>query len=123
MSSLAGQVVLITGASSGIGEAAARLFAREGCIVVLAARRKDRLEQLADEIRTLGGEALPIVTDISQPEQIEHMVKSALDAFGRIDILFNNAGFGRVDWLEALDPIGDIQSQIAVDLVGMILSA
>jgi NADP-dependent 3-hydroxy acid dehydrogenase YdfG len=121
MASLTGQVVLITGASSGIGEAAARGFAREGCITVLAARRIDRLQQLAGEIQASGGQALAIATDISQPEQIEGMIKAALAAYGRIDIVFNNAGFGRLDWLEALDPLKDIQAQLTVDLLGVIL--
>ena len=123
MPSLAGKVVLITGASSGIGEAAARLFAREGCRTVLAARRLERLEQLAGEIRAGGGNALPVAMDVTQPAQIDGTVKAALDAYGQIDILFNNAGFGRLDWLEALDPIQDIQSQLAVDLLGLIWTA
>ncbi len=123
MTSLAGKVVIITGASSGIGEAAGRLFARQGCITVLAARRIDRLEELAADIKASGGHALPIATDVTQPEQIDAMVKAALDTYGRIDILFNNAGFGRVDWLEALDPIKDIQAQLTVDLLGVILVA
>jgi short-subunit dehydrogenase len=123
MPSLKGKVVVITGASSGIGAAAAQRFAREGCLLVLAARRMDRLEEVAASIRAAGGQALPFVTDVTQPEQIEAMVRAALDAYGCIDILFNNAGFGRVDWLEALDPVKDIQAQIAVDLLGVILAA
>jgi short-subunit dehydrogenase len=122
MPSLTGQVVLITGASSGIGEAAARLFARQGCLIVLAARRADRLQQLAREIGDSGGQALPVPTDIAQPDQIDALVRAALDAHGRIDILFNNAGFGRLDWLESLDPVKDIQAQLAVDLLGVILT-
>jgi len=123
MPSLTGKVVIITGASSGIGAAAATGFAREGCKTVLAARRVDRLEQLAREIRQAGGQALPVEMDVSQPVQIDAMVKSALDSYGRIDILFNNAGFGRLDWLEALDAVQDIQAQITVDLLGVILTA
>ncbi len=121
MSSLEGKVVLITGASSGIGAAAARLFAAEGCRVVLAARRLDRLEQLASELRGAGAEALPLELDVSDPQQIERVVQSTVAAFGSIDILFNNAGFGRFNWLEDLDPAQDIAPQIAVDLLGMIL--
>ncbi len=120
MAGLSGKIVIVTGASSGFGAEAARLFAREGCKLVLAARRLDRLEGLAAEIRAAGGEALPVAMDVSQPEQIEAMVKSTLDKFGRIDILFNNAGFGRLDWLEKLDPVKDIQAQITVDLLGVI---
>ncbi|HEX8992518.1 MAG TPA: SDR family NAD(P)-dependent oxidoreductase [Anaerolineales bacterium] len=123
MPPLKGKVVIITGASSGIGAAAAIRFAREGCKMVLAARRGDRLEQLSAQIRQAGGQALPVVMDVSQPSQIEAMVKSALEAHGRIDILLNNAGFGRLDWLEALDPVADIQAQLNVNLLGVILTA
>ncbi len=123
MPSLIAKVVIITGASSGFGAAAAKLFAREGCKLVLAARRLDRLEEMAKEIRAGGGDALPISVDVSQPAQIEAMVKSTVDAYGRIDILFNNAGFGRLDWFETLDPITDIQAQITVDLLGVIWTA
>ena len=123
MSSLRGKVAVITGASSGIGAASARRFAREGCLTVLAARRLDRLEQLAAEIRSSGGEALPLAVDVSEPRQIEMMARSAVETYGRIDILFNNAGFGRLDWLERLDPVKDIRAQITVDLLGVILAA
>jgi NADP-dependent 3-hydroxy acid dehydrogenase YdfG len=123
MSSLKGKVVIITGASSGFGAAAVKLFAQEGCKLVLAARRLDRLEEIAKEIRAGGGDALPVSVDVSQPAQIEAMVKSTVDAYGRIDILFNNAGFGRLDWFETLDPIRDIQAQITVDLLGVIWTA
>jgi len=123
MSALNDKVVLITGASSGFGAAAAKLFALEGCKVVLAARRIERLEEMAGEIRSAGGEALPVSVDVTQPAQIDAMVKAALDRYGRIDILFNNAGFGRLDWFEALDPVKDIQAQINVDLLGVIWTA
>jgi NADP-dependent 3-hydroxy acid dehydrogenase YdfG len=123
MANLKGKVVIITGASSGFGAAVARLFAMEGCKVVLTARRLDRLEEIANEVRARGGEALPIAMDISQPAQIDAMVKSVQDAFDRVDILFNNAGFGRLDWFEVLDPVIDIQAQITVDLLGVIWTA
>jgi NADP-dependent 3-hydroxy acid dehydrogenase YdfG len=123
MSTLKDKVVLITGASSGFGAAAAKLFAQEGCKIVLAARRIERLEELASEIRSKGGEALPVAVDVTQPVQIEAMVKAAIDRYHRIDILFNNAGFGRLDWFEVLDPIKDIQGQITVDLLGVIWTA
>lgn len=123
MSTLNGKVVLITGASSGFGAAAAKLFAQEGSRVVLAARRIERLEEVAADIRSRGGEALPLSVDVTQPAQIEAMARAAVEHYGRIDILFNNAGFGRLDWFEALDPVKDIQAQIAVDLVGVIWTA
>ncbi len=123
MISLKGRVVIITGASSGFGEHAARLFSREGCKVVLAARRLERLERMAEELYAAGGDVLPVITDVTRHEQIQAMVKSTIDAYGRIDILFNNAGFGRLDWLETLDPIQDIERQIVTDLLGMIWTA
>ncbi len=101
--SLKDKVVIITGASSGFGEDAARLFAKEGCKVVLAARRLDRLQVLVSEIQSTGGEAVAIPMDVINRVDVDLMVKSAIDLYGRVDILFNNAGFGRLDWLEDLD--------------------
>lgn len=123
MPTLNEKVILITGASSGFGAAAAKLFAHEGCKVILAARRMERLEEMAREIRAIGSDALPVAVDVTQPAQINNMVKTAVEHYGRIDILFNNAGFGRLDWFEALDPIKDIQGQITVDLLGVIWTA
>lgn len=123
MESLKGRVVIITGASSGFGEHAARLFSREGCKVVLAARRVDRLQKLTSELKTAGGEALPVATDVTQPPQIQELVNTTVAAYGRIDILFNNAGFGRLDWLESLHPSQDIERQIVADLLGVIWTA
>jgi len=113
-------VITITGASSGIGEASARLFARNGYRVALAARRQERLETLAGEIRREGGEALPIPTDVSQLDSIQNLVQVTLEKYGQIDVLFNNAGFGRLDWLEKLDPEEDIQAMVQVNLLGLI---
>jgi NADP-dependent 3-hydroxy acid dehydrogenase YdfG len=111
-------VILITGASSGIGAATARLFASQGYRVVLAARRIERLEELAAEIRQGGDQALPVQTDVSRLEEIQDLVKTTLENYGQIDVLFNNAGFGRLDWLENLDPQSDIQALLQVDLLG-----
>jgi uncharacterized protein len=119
--SLKDQVVFITGASSGFGADAARLFAKEGCIVVLTARRVERLNALAEEIRLAGGQAFVIPLDVCALSQIEDTVQKILDKFGRIDILLNNAGFGRLDWLENLEPGSGIDAQIAVNLTGLIL--
>lgn len=113
-------VILVTGASSGIGEAAARLFAGQGYRVAMGARRLDRLENLAAEIQQAGGEAFPVYSDLARFEDIQHLVKKTIDRFGQIDILLNNAGFGRLGWLEELDPASDIQAQIQVNLVAMI---
>jgi len=118
--SLNDKVVLITGASSGFGAHAAHLFAQEGAKVVLAARRLDRLQKLVDEIQDAGGEALAVPVDVANQDEISMMVETTLDIYGKIDILFNNAGFGRLDWLENLSPKRDIQTQIDVNLTGLI---
>jgi NADP-dependent 3-hydroxy acid dehydrogenase YdfG len=114
------KVVLITGASSGFGEDAALLFAEQGCKVVAAARRVERLQALVEKIQSRGGEALAIPVDVADRADIENMVQAALDLYGRIDILFNNAGFGRLDWLEKLDPERDIETLVRVNLLGVI---
>lgn len=118
---LKNKVVLITGASSGFGEDAARLFAQEGCSVVLAARRLDRLQSLAEEIQNAGGEALAVPVDVNEPAEIQVMVQTALDLYGNIDILFNNAGFGSMDWFEKLDAERNIETIIRVNLIGTML--
>lgn len=118
---LQGKVVLITGASSGFGEDAARLFAKEGCKVVLAARRLEKLQQLAADIQSDGGEAIAIPVDVNQSAEIEVMVETAHDLYGKIDILFNNAGFGAMDWFEELDPERHIETLIRVNLIGTML--
>lgn len=116
-------VAIITGASSGIGAASARLFAKAGYRVVLAARRLERLEALDEEITKKGGEAIALSVDVSKIENIQEMVNITLETYGRIDVLVNNAGFGRTKWLEDLDPIKDIAAQVEVNLLGAIQSA
>ncbi len=117
-----GKVVIVTGASSGIGEATALEFAREGAKVVLAARRVERLEALAQEIAEMktGAETLVVPADLSKLEDIKALVSQTLDRFGRIDVLVNNAGFGRLDWLENLDPKKDIEAQFDVNVLGVV---
>ena len=116
------KVAIVTGASSGIGEATARAFGREGAKVVLAARRVDKLQALAQEINSMntGAQTLVIQANLSKLEDIQAMIAQSLEKFGRIDILVNNAGFGRLDWLENLDPIKDIQAQIDLNVLGVI---
>jgi len=116
------KVVIVTGASSGIGEATARQFGKEGAKIVLAARRVDKLETLAQEILAMssGAETLVVQADLSRLDDIQALIKQTLDKFGRIDVLVNNAGFGRLDWLENLDPVKDIQSQFDVNVLGVI---
>jgi hypothetical protein len=112
-------VILVTGASSGIGFATARLFAEKGYRVVLAARRFDRLQALAGQIQSQGGQALAVQVDMEHLDEIRDLVSATLDHFGRIDVLFNNAGFGRLDWLEDLDPQADVQALIQTNVVGL----
>lgn len=119
--SLKNKVVLITGASSGFGKDAARLFAQEGCKVVLTARRLDRLQTLAAEIQSKGGEALAIPVDVSERAEVDVMVQTALDLYRKIDILFNNAGYGAVNWFENLKPERHIETLIRVNLIGTML--
>ena len=118
--SLKDNVVFITGASSGFGADAARLFAKEGCIVVLAARRMDRLTSVAEEIRLAGGQAFAVPLDVAEQSQIDDAIQTVLDNFGHIDVLINNAGMGRLNWLEILDPAADIDKQIDVNLRGVL---
>ena len=87
------RVALVTGASSGIGEAAARSLARRGFRVVLAARRGELLEALAKDIAQHGGEALPVVCDLADEAATTSLVEAAMSAYGRIDVLVNNAGY------------------------------
>lgn len=113
MSSLVGKVAIVTGASSGIGEATARLLAERGASVVLAARREEAMAVLAEEIASAGGTASFIRTDVSNAGEVEAMVAHAVDMHGRLDIAVNNAGVGETvvpivemedaDWDEVID--------------------
>src|ERR1035438_3489750 len=87
-----GKVVVITGASSGLGEATARLLSAQGASVVLGARRLDRLQSLADELTGSGGKAVVIQTDVTHADQVKRLVDAAVQTFGRIDVMINNAG-------------------------------
>ena len=90
--SVKGKVVVITGASSGIGEATAKLLAKNGAMVMLGARREDRLYKIADEINVNGGRADFRTVDVTKPEEVQALVDAAKESFGGIDVIFNNAG-------------------------------
>lgn len=110
--------VLVTGGNSGIGKAAALLFARRGARVAVAARRDAEVHAVVDEIKAAGGTAIGIPTDISDPVQIATMVESVAKEFGRLDAAFNNAGImGRWDAIDALT-VEDFDQAISVNLRG-----
>ena len=92
MAKLDGKVAVVTGASSGIGEATVRSLAAEGAAVVAGARRKERLDGLVDEVARSGGKAIAVECDVTDEEQAHALVRRAVEEFGRIDILVNNAG-------------------------------
>ncbi|MBC7666798.1 MAG: SDR family NAD(P)-dependent oxidoreductase, partial [Caulobacter sp.] len=97
-----GKVVVITGASSGLGEATARMLSAQGAVVVLGARRVDRIVALADELVKAGGQALALQTDVTRSADVKHLVDAAVEKFGRIDVLVNNAGLMPSSPLERL---------------------
>jgi NAD(P)-dependent dehydrogenase (short-subunit alcohol dehydrogenase family) len=97
------RVAIVTGASSGIGEATARRFAKGGFAVVLAARRKELLDRVTSEIASDGGRALSVPTDLADATETSALVQQALEAFGRVDVLVNNAGYSPPYALEQLD--------------------
>jgi uncharacterized oxidoreductase len=123
MKTLEGAVVLITGSSSGIGAAAARSLAKRKARVILTARRKDRLDALAEEIRALrnGAEALVIPGDLNAPGEVNRIARQSLAWKGGVDVLVNNAGIGKTRLLETLDPETEIVPQINLDLTAPIL--
>ncbi len=99
------KTVIVTGAGSGVGRALALEFGARGARVICAARRADRIQETAASIAADGGTALAVRTDVTDVVQIEHMVSKSLDAFGQIDVLFNNAGsFGAIGAVWEVDP-------------------
>lgn len=92
MNNITNKVVVITGASSGLGETTARYLASQGAKVVLAARRADRLNQIVQEISQAGGQAFAVITDVSKKADVEALIEKTIAQFGRVDVLVNNAG-------------------------------
>lgn len=117
---LAQKVALITGAGSGIGQATARRFAAEGAAVAVADLDREAAEKTVDEIIRAGGQATPLAGDVSQAEDAEGIVEGAARAFGRIDVLFNNAGISCVGTLHET-PIETWDRVMAVHLRGTFL--
>jgi NAD(P)-dependent dehydrogenase (short-subunit alcohol dehydrogenase family) len=98
-----GKVALVTGGGSGIGKASALALAREGFAAVVAGRRPERLDEVVREVEGFGGKALGIVTDVRQPDQVKALFAKTKETFGRLDVLFNNAGFGAAAPIEELE--------------------
>ena len=111
---LVGRTAVVTGASSGIGEATARLLHGRGCNIVLAARREERLRSLAAE---LGDNALPVATDITDPEACAKLIARTIEHFGTLDVLVNNAGLGIYASIHEADPV-DWRTMFEVNVLG-----
>jgi NADP-dependent 3-hydroxy acid dehydrogenase YdfG len=114
-----GKVVIITGASSGMGEAAAKHLSGLGATVVLGARRADRIEKLAKEIHANGGNALAVTVDVTQREQVKDLVAKAVGQFGRVDVILNNAGIMPLSTMDSLH-VDEWDKMIDVNIKGVL---
>lgn len=117
--SIEGKVVVITGASSGLGEATALHLSTQGASLVLGARRKDRIDALADKLTGTGGKAIALETDVAQREQVKRLVDAAVQTYGRIDVIINNAGLMPQSLLENL-MVDDWDRMIDVNIKGVL---
>jgi len=119
---LTGKVAVITGASSGIGEATALAMAGEGAKLVLAARREDRLQTLAEKVKEAGGEAVVFAADLRDAATADACIEKAVEAFGRIDILVNNAGAMLLSPIDRAEP-RDWQRMIEINLLSLMYAS
>ena len=119
MSRITGKVVAITGASSGIGEATARVLSERGAKVVLGARRVAALDAIADELRDRGGQAVVCATDVTHRDDLQRLVGTAVAEFGRLDVLVSNAGISKIGPMADLDVEG-WSAMIDVNLKGVL---
>src|SRR5207249_4796049 len=114
-----GSAGLVTGASSGIGAQLARDLAAHGMRVALLARRADRLAALAEEIRRVGGDALPVPCDVAERASVQAAVAGVLERFGRVDLLVNNAGYGRHVLFKDHDA-ADVERMMRTNYMGVV---
>lgn len=113
------KVIVITGASSGMGEAAARHLAQKGAKVVMAARRADRIDALASELKQQGHKVIAVATDVARLDDVQQLISTAVSTFGRVDVLINNAGVMPLSRLEQLK-IDEWNQMIDVNLRGVL---
>ena len=117
--SIEGKVVVITGASSGLGEATARHLSARGATIVLGARRADRIEALANELTRDGGKTLAVATDVTDRKQVQRLVDVAVKTYGRIDVMINNAGLMQQSPLERLK-VDEWDDMIDINIKGVL---
>src|SRR5581483_10974796 len=122
MRRFAGKVVLVTGGGSGIGRAGALRFAQEGADLVVVDLIEERTHTVADEIQALGQKALPVRADVAKASDVQHMIDATMRAFGRLDVMFNDAGIGGTNYTVAEMPIEEWDRVIAINLNGIFLS-
>jgi NADP-dependent 3-hydroxy acid dehydrogenase YdfG len=118
-SAIADKIVVITGASSGIGESTAKLLARHGAKVVLGARRKNRIDAVVKEISAAGGKAIGFAVDVTKRAEVEALIQATVDSFGRVDVIVNNAGTMLIAPVQALK-VGEWDRQIDVNIKGLL---
>src|SRR6202030_75589 len=119
MSNITDKVVVITGASSGIGESTAKLIAQQGARVVLGARRSNRIDAVVQEISATGGKAIGFATDVTKRAEVEALIQGAVNGFGRVDVLLNSAGIMPIAPIEALK-VEEWDRQIDVNIKGLL---
>ncbi|PSL50419.1 NADP-dependent 3-hydroxy acid dehydrogenase YdfG [Salsuginibacillus halophilus] len=119
MANLQNQTVMMTGASSGIGAAAAKRLAADGANVVLVARRKERLDELVNEITSAGGQAIAVAADITNRAEVEGAVAKAKEAYSTVDVLVNNAGVMLLSMLEK-DHVDEWETMVDVNIKGVL---